>query len=64
MSGNGGADAVINGGSKSVCWCADVIREGRAAWPESSKELSSLCRVKIKNIAARLRACGNIKVLI
>src|SRR5262249_28622483 len=41
MNANGGADAVINGGLNTVWWCADLIREGCAAWPEGSAELSS-----------------------
>ena len=36
----------------------------RRRGPRVRKNFRSLCRVKIKNIAARLRACGNIKVLI
>ena len=46
----------------------DTVASGveMADGAKNSEQVSHVpqCKVKIKNIAARLRACGNIKVLI
>src|SRR5262249_45520558 len=56
MSDNGGGRAVLKGGENTGLLCADVIRKACVGVAREFEELSSQCKAKTKNIAARLRA--------
>src|SRR5262249_32283137 len=56
MSDNGGGRGVIKGRGKNSLWWGEAMREACVGVDREFEELSSQCKAKTKNTAARLRA--------